>query len=90
SLLPLRATDKGCRAATLDPRFRPARPPLRGAFASSRFLYGPDGFAVLAHAVLFAASLPLVLKSLIRSADGMASGNPPLQQRLFPFMNLSR
>ncbi|MBE5251878.1 hypothetical protein [Mixta mediterraneensis] len=26
-------------------------------------------------------SLPLVLKSLIRSADGMASVNPPLQQR---------
>ncbi|WP_286863132.1 hypothetical protein [Pantoea sp. UBA3896] len=57
----------------LDPGLRPASPPLRGPFASSGFLTDRRDAPSLARTRLFAASLPLVLKSLIRSAVLTAS-----------------
>ncbi len=57
----------------LDPGLRPASPPLRGPFASSGFLTDRRDAPSLARTRLFAASLPLVLKSLIRSAALTAS-----------------
>ena len=57
----------------LDPGLRPASPPLRGSFASSGFLTDRRDAPSLARTRLFAASLPLVLKSLIRSAVLTAS-----------------
>ncbi|MEG9511659.1 MAG: hypothetical protein MIK83_19435, partial [Pantoea piersonii] len=43
-----------------------------GPFASSGFLTDRLDSPSMAHASLFAASLPLVLKSLLRSAAAMA------------------
>ena len=57
----------------LDPALRPASPPLRGSFASSGFLTDRRDAPSLARTRLFAASLPLVLKSLIRSVALTAS-----------------
>ena len=57
----------------LDPGLRPASPPLRGSFASSGFLTDRRDAPSLARTRLFAASLPLVLKSLIHSAALTAS-----------------
>lgn len=57
----------------LDPRLRPASPPLRGPFASSGFLTDRQDAPSLARPCLFATSLSLVLKSLIRSAAQTAS-----------------
>jgi len=57
----------------LAPGLRPASPPLRGPFASSGFLTDRRDAPSLARTRLFAASLPLVLKSLIRSAALTAS-----------------
>ena len=57
----------------LDPALRPASPPLRGPFASSGFLTDRQDAPSLARPCLFATSLSLVLKSLIRSAAQTAS-----------------
>ena len=56
-----------------DPGLRPASPPLRGPFASSGFLTDRRDAPSLARTRLFATSLSLVLKSLIRSAVLTAS-----------------
>jgi len=60
----------------LDPRLRPASPPLRGPFASSGFLTDRRDAPSLARPRLFATSLSLVRKSLIGSALQMASLTP--------------
>ena len=60
----------------LDPGLRPASPPLRGPFASSGFLTERQDAPSLARSRLFATSLSLVLKSLIRSAVLTASLPP--------------
>jgi len=59
-----------------DPGLRPASPPLRGPFASLGFLTGRRDAPSLARPRLFATSLSLVLKSLIRSALQTASQQP--------------
>ncbi len=63
-------------AAPLDPGLRPASPPLRGPFASSGFLTERRDAPSPARTRLFATSLSLVLKSLIRSA--VLTASPPL------------
>jgi hypothetical protein len=70
------------RRAPLTPRLRPASPPLRGPFASSGFLTDRRDAPSLARTRLFATSLSLVLKSLIRSAV-LTAFLPPLLSLIF-------
>ena len=65
----------------LDPGLRPASPPLRGSFATSGFLTDQRDAPSMARTRLFATSLSLVLKSLIRSA--VLTASPPPRCYLF-------
>jgi len=67
---------RGGRPPLNNPGVRPASPPLRGPFASSGFLTDRRDAPSLARTRLFATSLSLVLKSLIRSAVLTASPTP--------------